>query len=347
MDSPIHFTKTLERDATLFVQGSWAQGLDIDLAQRFGINNPYRPMVLHYATAESLQIWENMTSVQWMLDAFFERHSASTVFIEQVIDEYIPLLEELRGFWSQEVITTKEDIERYTKLVRRASLNISTCYYAGMDTRTPQAVLDRVVRVREEDVFYSRNDEFVRACVAAKNDRLAQYAAFVLPHELFELPSEDECMVRAQGTVLVAGTDLYVETIEHFATQHPEYIFDDLKKAVDLSEEVKGQIAFRGKVSGRVVIVRNQRQMAAVQEGDIMVTPMTTPDFLPAMKMATAFVTDEGGITCHAAIVAREMKKPCIIGTKTATQVLHDGDLVEVDAEKGVVRVIQRLESGV
>ena len=59
------------------------------------------------------------------------------------------------------------------------------------------------------------------------------------------------------------------------------------------------------------------------------------------MKKAGAFVTNEGGITCHAAIVAREMKKPCIIGTKIATKVLKDGDLVEVDAENGVVRVIK------
>ena len=59
------------------------------------------------------------------------------------------------------------------------------------------------------------------------------------------------------------------------------------------------------------------------------------------MKIALAFVTDEGGITCHAAIIAREMKKPCIIGTKFATQVLKDGDLVEVDADAGVVRIIE------
>ena len=68
---------------------------------------------------------------------------------------------------------------------------------------------------------------------------------------------------------------------------------------------------------------------------------MTFPSFVVAMKKASAFVTDEGGITCHAAIIARELKKPCIIGTKNATQVLHDGDLVEVDANKGIVKIIK------
>jgi len=68
---------------------------------------------------------------------------------------------------------------------------------------------------------------------------------------------------------------------------------------------------------------------------------MTMPKYLPAMKRASAFITDEGGITCHAAIISREMKKPCIIGTKIATQILIDGVLVEVDADKGIVRIIK------
>jgi len=67
---------------------------------------------------------------------------------------------------------------------------------------------------------------------------------------------------------------------------------------------------------------------------------MTTPDFVPAMKLAAAFVTDEGGIGCHAAILARELKVPCVIGTRFATQVFKDGDMVEVDAEKGIVKKI-------
>ena len=69
-------------------------------------------------------------------------------------------------------------------------------------------------------------------------------------------------------------------------------------------------------------------------------TMMTTPDYVPAMRKASAVVTDEGGITCHAAIFSREINKPCVIGTKFATQVLKDGDIVEVDADNGIVRKI-------
>ena len=67
----------------------------------------------------------------------------------------------------------------------------------------------------------------------------------------------------------------------------------------------------------------------------------TTPEFVPAMKKAAAIVTDQGGITGHASIIARELKVPCIVGVKNATKVLKDGMMVEVDANKGVVKIIK------
>ena len=76
-------------------------------------------------------------------------------------------------------------------------------------------------------------------------------------------------------------------------------------------------------------------------EKEILVAVSTNPTLAPIMQKAAAVVTDEGGSLCHAAIISREMKKPCIIGTKIATHVLKDGDLVEVDADKGVVRIIK------
>ena len=69
---------------------------------------------------------------------------------------------------------------------------------------------------------------------------------------------------------------------------------------------------------------------------------MTRPELMPAVKKAKAIVTDEGGITCHAAIISRELKIPCIIGTKIATKILKDGDFVEVDANNGVIRVLEK-----
>ena len=68
---------------------------------------------------------------------------------------------------------------------------------------------------------------------------------------------------------------------------------------------------------------------------------MTSPDFMVAVKRAAAIVTDEGGITCHAAIISRELKIPCVIATKKATKAFTNGELIEVDANNGVVRKIK------
>lgn len=114
------------------------------------------------------------------------------------------------------------------------------------------------------------------------------------------------------------------------------------KPAEEKIEQLTGKVAYPGKVQGTVKIVLVAEDVAKVNEGDILVSSATNPDLILAMKKAAAFVTDTGGIICHAAIVAREMKKPCVIGTKTATHDLQDGDIVEVDANAGVVNIIKK-----
>ncbi len=104
--------------------------------------------------------------------------------------------------------------------------------------------------------------------------------------------------------------------------------------------ELRGQSASAGLVMGRAVVVHGIDELAKVRKGDVMVVASTTPAFVPAMERAAAIVTNEGGLLCHAAIVSRELGVPCVVGTKMATRVFQDGDLVEVDAVKGIVRKI-------
>jgi pyruvate,water dikinase len=93
-----------------------------------------------------------------------------------------------------------------------------------------------------------------------------------------------------------------------------------------------------GLVRGAVKIILNPTDMAKMKQGDVLVAIATNPDVVPAMKKAAAIVTEQGGVTCHAAIVSRELGIPCVIGTKIATRVLKDGDEVEVDAARGIVK---------
>jgi len=119
-------------------------------------------------------------------------------------------------------------------------------------------------------------------------------------------------------------------------------ILEDLEEQkVEEVDEIKGQCACSGSAKGRVKIVNLREDISKMEQGDILVSVSTNPDLVTAMQKAAAIVTDMGGITSHAAIVAREMNTPCVIGTKIATKAFRDGDLVEVDAEKGVVRRVK------
>lgn len=109
------------------------------------------------------------------------------------------------------------------------------------------------------------------------------------------------------------------------------------------ADELCGQVGCPGIAQGRVRIVTIDEVAGTnLSSDEILVCSMTTPEYLPLMLQAAAIVTDQGGILSHAAIIARELKKPCVVGTKKATLVLHDGDLVEVDAEKGKITILNR-----
>jgi pyruvate,water dikinase len=100
---------------------------------------------------------------------------------------------------------------------------------------------------------------------------------------------------------------------------------------------LEGLGASPGVVSGTVKIIQGRDELDKVLEGDILVTKMTEPDMVPAMKRSAAIVTDEGGMTCHAAIVSRELGTPAVVGTREATKLLKDGQMVTVDGQKGQV----------
>lgn len=106
-------------------------------------------------------------------------------------------------------------------------------------------------------------------------------------------------------------------------------------------KEISGQTACAGKARGRVKIINTPDDMAKMKDGDILVSFATNPNLMPAIRKASAIITDEGGLTCHAAIVSRELNIPCVVGLKIITQILKDGDLVEVDANKGIVKIIK------
>lgn len=119
-------------------------------------------------------------------------------------------------------------------------------------------------------------------------------------------------------------------------------------REIDYSKinEIKGEIGSLGKVTGEAFVFYwnddINTKVHNIPENAILIAPQTHPAYLPAMYKAKAFATDEGGVTGHAAIVARELNKPCVIGLHIITKVVKTGDLIEIDANEGIVRILKR-----
>lgn len=169
--------------------------------------------------------------------------------------------------------------------------------------------------------------------------------AYLFPWELKNFilnyqPTIDELKERRKFSCLLVNKEGYKLYIRNEARE----IYKKLNLERDLSGmiETKGQCAYAGKAKGKVKIIHTPDEMDKMEDGDVIISQATSPDILPAMIKARAIVTNTGGLICHAAIIARELKIPCIVGTSNATMIFKDGDIVEVDAEKGIIKKIQQ-----
>jgi len=146
---------------------------------------------------------------------------------------------------------------------------------------------------------------------------------------------------RDKGIMIILQEDGNYKILEG---QEAESLKEELEEKLgnDKNQDIiAGKVASQGYAKGIAKIIIDKKDFGKFEEGDILITGMTRPEFVPLMKKAAAIVTNEGGITCHAAIVSRELGKPCIIGTKFATEVIKNGDLVEVRANHGTVRILR------
>jgi phosphohistidine swiveling domain-containing protein/DNA-binding Lrp family transcriptional regulator len=162
-------------------------------------------------------------------------------------------------------------------------------------------------------------------------------SASLCDQEEIERRKRDGYVILIKGGVfeLITGAERVQDAIQR------EGISDPFEKVENVTE-MKGLGASRGMIRGKARVLEDASRISELKEGEILVTYMTTIEFIPAFRKAAAVVTDEGGMSCHAAIISREFKLPCVVGTKVATRVLKTGDEIEVDATNGAVRILCR-----
>gem|GEM_PF-2419410 len=158
--------------------------------------------------------------------------------------------------------------------------------------------------------------------------------------EIFNLDPQfiKKAKERSKGVFHIVKTP---KTYKEIAGKQGAALNEHIKQLIKQKNNLQGMAAYKGVVRGVVKIVKHQKDFYKFKKGEILVAPNTRPEYVPIMKIAGAIISEEGGIICHSAIVSRELKIPCIVGVQGIISVLKDGDLVEVDADKGVVKILK------
>ncbi len=202
-----------------------------------------------------------------------------------------------------------------------------------------------LVRAMHEIIFYRNyQKETVNECQGASESYLRRIATDMgLGWQQFLAHSPYEIMEEQIDPLHKQKRSAFAIVLEKGACQVYDdpapWMLPEQRAEQGNIHELRGAIACRGKATGRVRIISEKKDLALFQKGEVLVTSMTSIDYVHAMRHAAAIVTNEGGITCHAAIFSRELGIPCIIGTRHATQVFQTGDVVEVDALQGIVKI--------
>lgn len=332
------FHKNYTRDTIMILQQLWPMSMEEGLGEIVP-KNPYRPSVVDYLRNGSCEIWENDKAVDYIKREFVkfsqEKPREALLFLKRFEAKNKPL----EKIWRRGVLGSLKELKDFIALVRDNMAGDLFILYISDEEQVKGAVKRRVYELRDGDHFFSSSNKVFINTVKKLFPRIKNYVNAVRCEDLDKMPSVAEMKRRYKNYIYASGGYNKVETLESYAKKTGyRFVGSKVKTVTGI---LKGQTACPGKVIGRVKLIYTTNDLGKVKKGDIIVSPMTTANFMPALQKAAAFITDEGGIACHAAVVARELKKPCLIATKVATKVLKDNDLIEVDAGAGWVKKIK------
>lgn len=336
------FQKSYTRDTTLIIQQLWFKALGFGVTEKLSIKHSFLPVGIDYIRNGAIEIWENVEAKKFIKNALIQKSLTDSKHLKEFLLAYESGLNDFENIWKEGGFYSLKLLLGFVKKVDEAMCgDLSLCYLAGQkEANLEIRILSE--KLRANDHFFSSNDFVIRESLKKIFPELADYVNTIRLEELSGgIPSLDECRKRFENYVVSSDGYSKIQTLEEFKKIYSQFLFKGEKGDFE-GNEVRGRIGVKGKFKGIVRVVNLIRDIEKVQVGDVIVSTMTTPSFMPALIKAGAFITDEGGVLCHAVVVAREMNKPCVISTKIATSILKDGDLVEVDSNEGVVRILKR-----
>lgn len=348
------FKKDFTREHSLFYSFLWSESNQIDMTRWL---SGYAINVIFIRDTGSPLV------STWYLDGEFDENKNGSFayllknklkrdinFINKIENEYKNLSSKIYPYFLKQknIKSISELKEVYQNIIKWWS-PMAMCFCIPEFSEISEEIKQKALSIRTEAQHFTDKIDNIFFDFFTKNyPQYLELITIISPEEVFNLDNNliniEEINKRANGYIIIHNSIHLINNKEQMLHQY-NYFLESEKNEIYNDSEMRGSIAQSGIITGRVVLVLCKDDMKKVKNKDVLVTIMTTPDFLPVLDKASAIITDEGGITCHAAIIARELKIPCIIGTKIATRKLKDNDLVEVDANNGIIKIIERIKT--
>ena len=336
------FTRAFSRPYPLTMLSAYNDGMNL-FEKAFGYTT--NPLFLYKKDRNLVEVYFQQEELNKL---FFEmgKYASSEENFKQILKKFKESLNSIDPFLKGKRKVEKTELLRLYDLFMEFYEGIAYMWVLPRLEHIKKGLREEAMKLREEtEKLSSQRDNLFIDILSKLYPKIGEKTRFIFLREVLSGASEKELLKkikeRSKGFLFYNKTIITFEKINSFLRDN--HIIIDIESNYDKkTSSIKGTTAHPGKIKGKVKVVYTAKDLNKIERGDILVSPMTRPEFILAMKKASAFITDEGGITCHAAIVSREMGKPCIIGTKNATDILKDEDLIEVDANQGIVKILKK-----
>ena len=292
------------------------------------------PYCIHEQKEGVHYLWYDQKGIDWKIEQAGKFDKA--VMARETLKRYA----QVKDLLENEGTLTRQEFKVFVEQVKDLFMWRDCMWWMVEYYAKHNLPMEDVIIVRKETEYFAPGTRaVVRNTFLKELPDHKEYIDYILADEFIENKIPEKSVLEQRKKGIAYGQGKWFSSLEEAA----KYFNVKIKKTVaSSSKELKGQTAFKGKATGKVKRVESKQDMLDFEDGDIIVSSTTTPDFLPVMKKAGAIVSEHGGAVCHAAITSRELEKPCVVGVIGVTKILKNGDLVEVDADNGIVRILDK-----
>ncbi len=345
LEKELKLSKYMSREHSLFYAHVWNEA-NRDLFDKYIPGTNIENMIFSLNKLGVLEVYYDLKELETIFNKITEGIANKPKLLDKVISDFYQYWNKLLPYLKGKKIMNTKELEEYYKNWTNWWGPMAYIFVIPDRENMPRELREKALKVRKETQEYSDDGDRVFTKFIEENyPKYKHLINLLTPSEAYRIDKLskkeiDNIEKRKEGVALATlyGKSKLI-SVNELADELKEnkLTIEEAKK--EQTKELTGLAASPGIVKGKVRLVLNKEDLKKVNKGDIMVTYATSPDYVPAMKKCLAIVTDEGGIVCHAAIVSRELHIPCVVGTKLATQVLKNGQEIEVDANRGIIKL--------